>query len=241
MSKKFDEWEKHLKEKRVGEKGLKGQNKGKDAPNSITVQLLSSQATGKSKKYEALDTRDFVDFSKYTELTLENVKAACESFYNAPLGSCDILVGDRGPSCFLTEQIQGKKVFYVRFITSVPRKPGSLEAVQRKRKIVVDSDDEYDLVESRESCPGPVRPKETTKLNDTHTGLPAVPVSAFPKSVSIADLLKARKLVQSPDESEVLLTLEAFDIVENKWENFSQVGSLKKIRNLLRGASETHF
>ena len=109
MSKKFDEWEKRLKENRVGEKGLRGLNKGKDAPNCITVQLLSSQATGKSKKYEAFDTRDFVDFSEYTELTLENVKPACESFYNAPPGSCDILVGDRGPSCFLTEQIEGKK------------------------------------------------------------------------------------------------------------------------------------
>ena len=64
--------EKLLKEKRVGEKALKGRNKGKDASNCITkvVQLLSSQATGKSKKYEALDTRDFVDFSEYTELTL---------------------------------------------------------------------------------------------------------------------------------------------------------------------------
>ena len=51
---------KRLKEKRVGEKALKGRNKGKDVSNCITkvVQLLSSQATGKSKKYEALDSRD---------------------------------------------------------------------------------------------------------------------------------------------------------------------------------------
>ena len=86
-----------------------------------------------------------------------------------------------------------EKVFYVRFITQVPRKPGGLEAVKRKRKIVVDSDDENDLVESRESCPEPARPRETTTPNDTHTDLLAVPISTFPKSVSIADLLKARK------------------------------------------------
>ena len=67
-------------------------------------------------------------------------------------------------------------------------------------------------------------------------------MSAFRKSVSIADLLKARKLVQPPDQSEVLLTLETFDIViGTNGINLNQVGSLKKIRTLLRGTSETRF
>ena len=46
-----------------------------------------------------------MDFSKYTELTLENVKAARESFYNILPGSCDILVG----SVFSQNKFKGKK------------------------------------------------------------------------------------------------------------------------------------
>ena len=37
----------------------------------------------------------------------------------------------------------------MRFITPVLCKPSGLEAAQQKRKIVVDSDDKYDLAESR--------------------------------------------------------------------------------------------
>ena len=43
-------------------------------------------------KVHEVDKR-FHGLSKYTGLTSENVKAACEAFYNASPGSCDILVG----------------------------------------------------------------------------------------------------------------------------------------------------
>lgn len=48
------------------------------------------------QKYEPLDTRDFVDFSGYNEISISNIKQACERFYEMPAGSCDILLGDRG-------------------------------------------------------------------------------------------------------------------------------------------------
>ena len=65
--------------------------------------------TSRQKKYEALDTRDFVDDSNYDELSIENIRLACEAHCNAPAGSCDVLLTDKGPSCFLTEQIQNKE------------------------------------------------------------------------------------------------------------------------------------
>ncbi|CAB4017492.1 transient receptor potential cation channel subfamily M member 6-like [Paramuricea clavata] len=34
--------------------------------------------------------------AQYEELLIENIKDACEQFYNAPAGSCDILASDRG-------------------------------------------------------------------------------------------------------------------------------------------------
>ena len=54
--------------------------------------------------------------SDYDELSIENIKDACELFYNAPQGICDILASDRGPSCTKIEQIKGKKVHFIRFL-----------------------------------------------------------------------------------------------------------------------------
>ena len=61
------------------------------------------------KKYEPLDTRDFVLFTEFYELSLENIKKACGRHYRLPRNSCDVLVSDRGPSCTRFEQIKGKK------------------------------------------------------------------------------------------------------------------------------------
>ena len=89
-----ESWEEF--EKRVGNKrnNAKKPAVGK-VPSDILVQRMSSTASGRLKKYEPLDTRDFVLFEDYEELNLENIKEACEKFYNAPAGSCDILASDR--------------------------------------------------------------------------------------------------------------------------------------------------
>eukprot|EP00794_Sanderia_malayensis_P002723 gene2723-3148_t len=89
-------------EKRIGLKHTVGdarKNFGKVAAD-ILVQRMSTMPSGHMKKYEPMDTREFIPFgNNYDELTIENIKAACESFYNAPVGRCDILASDRGPSC----------------------------------------------------------------------------------------------------------------------------------------------
>lgn len=95
---KSGSWEEH--EKKMSTKKVKGSLKAKKTPECITVQQMSSEPTGRAKKYEPLDTRDFSDF---TEITIENIKEACENHYGAPSRSCDILLGDRRPSCFSTE------------------------------------------------------------------------------------------------------------------------------------------
>ena len=71
-------------------------NCGMNVPNDILVQRMSPNASGRLKKYEPLDTRDFIPFDDYEELTIDNVKEACEKFYRSPEGSCDILASDRG-------------------------------------------------------------------------------------------------------------------------------------------------
>ena len=75
-------WE-EFEERVSGKKTRKIQEK---LPSYLCVQRMSSTATGRLKKYEPLDTRVFVPFD-YEELSIENVKEACERFYKAPRGS----------------------------------------------------------------------------------------------------------------------------------------------------------
>ena len=95
--------------------------KKKSAPNHIMVQRLSSVANAK-KQFEALDPRDFVDFTAYSELTIENIKQACEKYYEMPAGSCDVLLGEKGSSCYLTEHLAGKKIYCIRFLDPTANK-----------------------------------------------------------------------------------------------------------------------
>ena len=84
-------------------------------PQSILVQRMRT-VPNRLKKYEPLDTRDFVDFSGYDEISISNIKEACEKFYDQAPGTCDVFLGDRGPSCYLTEQVANRKVYFVRFL-----------------------------------------------------------------------------------------------------------------------------
>ena len=63
-------------------------NQAGKVPSDILVRRMSSTASGRLKRYEPLDTRDFVPLEDYEELNLENIKDTCERFYNAPAGLC---------------------------------------------------------------------------------------------------------------------------------------------------------
>ena len=166
-----ESWEEF--EKRVGNKrnNVTKPGVGK-ASSDILVQRMLSTASEWLKKYEPLDTRDFVPFEDYEELNLENIKEACDRFYNAPAGSYDILASDRGPSFSQFEQIKGRKVFFIWFL----------------------------------------EPKENA--NGTYRALVTTP-TVMPKSVSIAQLLRAGALVKPLKTT--ILHLEHFDVEKNKW------------------------
>ena len=88
-----ESWEEF--EKRVGNKKNNAKKPGAGkVPSDILVQRMSSTASGRLKKHELFDTRDFVPFKDYEELNLENIKEACERFYNAAAGSYDLLASD---------------------------------------------------------------------------------------------------------------------------------------------------
>ena len=114
-----DSWrnfEKQIGMKRTGNLFGPKKNFGR-VPTEILVQRMSATPSGRMKKFEPMDTRDFIPFAAfYDELNIENIKAACEEFYHESTNSCDILASDRGPSCTNMEQLKGKKVFLVRFV-----------------------------------------------------------------------------------------------------------------------------
>jgi len=59
-------------EARVGINRSGGEKKEthKAAPNNILVQRMSRTASGRLKKFESLDTQDFVPFREYDDLTI---------------------------------------------------------------------------------------------------------------------------------------------------------------------------
>ena len=190
LKRKKDTWEEF--EKRVGAK-RHGKGKGErplNVPNDINVQRMSSTPSGRLKKYQPLDTRDYVPFNEYDELTVENIKEACESFYNAPTGSCDILASDRGPSCTKMEQLKGKKVFFVRFLP--PKQDRAVEHGGPNRP-----------------ASSPASPVRKSCKQET------LPKTVFPKSVSVTALLKAGKLIKPLNLS--VLSLEYFDVQSCSW------------------------
>ena len=141
------------------------------------VQRMSSEAN-RLKKFEPLDTRDFVDFSDFDEISIDNIKLACEKFYEMPKGSCDVLLGDRGPSCYLTEQIVGKKVYFIRFLDPTKRAKNSKGTQPQletgKKKIMEGNESNMGL----SSFIG--RHPQTNVFPETT--FPKVPQTAFPKS-----------------------------------------------------------
>ena len=205
----WSEFERRIGEERK-EKGVRGGKKKRGGeravPRDLCIQRMSSVASGRLKKYEPLDTRDFVPFADFDELTLENIKTACERFYQAPPGSCDVLASDRGPSCTDIEQVKNKKFYLVRFLQ--PKEP-------------------YKRVSGNAaSVPSPEKKNQRQAARATARSVFTPPAkvitpnkTVFPKSVSISELLKAGKLVKPKAATD--LELEQFNIQNSLWVNFS--------------------
>ena len=176
----------------------------KNVASTIMVQIMNSIATGKLKKYEPLEAREFVDFTEYKALTLENVKRACEIHYGEVRGSCDVLYSDRGPSCIEDTQIVSKKVFLVRFL-----KPDTVSSTQtsgNKRRVVDESNPSSSFISKISKATSFPNVINTSQSNP----------STYPKSLSIADLLQAGKFIKPKDVREFQLTLESFDVYKKE-------------------------
>ena len=87
----------------------------------VTVQRYTSELTGKLQKYARMGPQEFVPF-EYDMLTINNIRKAYKIHFSSRIQCdmlCDILAGERGPSCKSFEQIPDLKVVqvvHIRFI-----------------------------------------------------------------------------------------------------------------------------
>ena len=98
----------------------KGKKAGEESTVSeeIIVQRMSSDVSGKQQKYTRIGPKEYVPFEQ-EELSIANIKDACMKYFRPQIEKnliCDVLAGERGPSCEKMAHIPNRKVFYVRFI-----------------------------------------------------------------------------------------------------------------------------
>ena len=167
-------------ETRVGIKRSGGGKKEtrKAAPNDILVQRMSSTASGRLKKFEPLDTRDFVPFGEYDDLTIETLKKPARSIIR-PRKALVIFWHRTGdlPAPNLSK-LKGKKVYFICFL-----QPKSGIVPKAGQPLFEES---FAPPEQVRSSPSPVKKSGN---------LLALQSTVFLKSVSVTDLLKAGKLV----------------------------------------------
>jgi hypothetical protein len=104
-----------MKEKRIGKKH-ENTKESKESKDEIVVQRLSSQLSGKAKKYLCVGPQEFVHVGK-EELTFENIQKACLKHFTSKIARgmyCDILAGEQDLSCSTLKQIPDMKLVKAR-------------------------------------------------------------------------------------------------------------------------------
>lgn len=191
----------------------------------IVVQRLSSEVSGKAQKYSRIGARDFVPFT-FSEVTLDNIKKACQSHYCNVIGKkmvCDVLAGEQGPSCKSIVQIPDLKVIHIRFVKGA--RP-SLDAAGAPPGEISDDDDSFPIgilskksrLQRRAGANNNVHPSKTETSGFVHSGSRTEPkksAASFPKSLSVTEMIDLGKLVNR--KSGTLIHIFSFDLDKMSW------------------------
>lgn len=181
---------KNFKKQMTAKRGTKKNTSGIKIleEESMTVQRLSADVSGKAQKYTRVGAREFVPF-EYDEVTVENIKRACLSHFDVAEGSvCDVVAGEQGPSCSSVKQIPTLNVVHVRF-----------------------TDGEEKVVKAEGN---PKKKRKTTMINisDNVSPIKSIPnVSAatkskfIPRSMSAVEMLRLGREIKSTPTTEILV------------------------------------
>ncbi|ESO85514.1 hypothetical protein LOTGIDRAFT_155001 [Lottia gigantea] len=183
---------------KVKNKSKKNEDKSNIKEN-IIVQRLSAEVSGKAQKYTRVGAREFVPFI-YDEITIQNIKNACSSHYEYESDLiCDVLAGERGPSCLSVNQLPDLKVIYVRFVEGQDDCKEQLKSPPKKKI----------KTNNKNSCTSTVKVTSLTDLTVT-----AKKTQFIPKSLSVIEMLKLGTLI---DNTVQLLDIYEFDIDNMCW------------------------
>ena len=200
-------------------------------PEELVVQRLSSKVTGKLQKYTRVGARQFVPFS-FREVTIPNIRHACkEHFYSKKLiggeMEADILAGEQGPSCQMMKHLKDLKVIFVRFVTRT-----ELEAEETDFTNSSDLQGESAAHKRRhytnplinKSLAGPSNSRQIMSEPEAKTYRSPLQgeqvTSMYPKSLSVADMLKLGKVVvRSPT---TMIKVFSFDTCNMAWSKITR-------------------
>ena len=129
----MSEWRQYTAIQKAKQKGKKTGEKS-TVVEEIVVQRMSADVSGKQQKYTRIGPLEYVPF-EHEEITIVNIKDACKKHFSPQIEKdliCDVLAGERGPSCKKMAHISNRKVFYIHFIKRegvevVSDEDGSLE------------------------------------------------------------------------------------------------------------------
>ena len=115
---KMAEWRKFAAKQKAKRRGKNQVLEDNKVAEEIVVQRMSGDVSGKQQKYSRIGAQEYVPFEQ-DELSIRSIKDACQKYFGPQIEKdlvCDVLAGQRGPSCNKMAQIPNKKVFYVRFV-----------------------------------------------------------------------------------------------------------------------------
>ena len=182
-----------MKELHQGKRAKKDSSKAAKELETLVVQRLSAEVSGKAQKYSRVGAREFVSFEDFDEISISNIKRACmKHFGMLETMSCDVLAGEQGPSCYSLKQLPNLKVIHVRFIEGkVQDAPVEVLCERRKRKIA-------DISEGDNAEHG----KAAVAVASLPQWVSSQSPSKFvPRSLSVVDMLILGKLIPNTTTS----------------------------------------
>ena len=215
-----------VKAKRVKKIGAGTSNIRKIKNKELVVQRLSADVSGQAQKNSRIGPREFVPFDdEVNELTIVNIKTACEKHFRGRIGSsyvCDILAGEQGPSCKNIEQVPDMNIIYVRFIPV--------------NSISVEENMTEDLSISIPAKPAQKRPREGSLMQSSALSenspfkKPRASMTTsqknYPGSMSVSDMMKLGKLADGKEST--VINVYKFDITSVTWSQVPIVVEFKE-------------
>ncbi len=193
----------------------------------LVVQRLSSSVSGKAQKYTRVGAREFVPFG-YDEVTIPNIKLACTEHYGSLIGDdmeVDVLAGEQGPSCQSMKHVKDLRLIYIRFIkretlncetsTSFIHdifedsaiNDNNLPPGKKSKRICISDSSGYGREQHLH------HKKEEGPCKEDN-------VSVYPKSLSIADMLKLGKVVE--ESPATVIEVSTFCASSMSWSKVTQ-------------------